>query len=91
MAESHDSLDQDYEVTVEPLNILVKLIKEVIGDQGGARMTGGGFGGCVVALCPREQVTAVKDHVLSKYEDLSGLQATVYICSAEQGARTLPL
>lgn len=91
MAESHDSLDQDYEVTVEPLNILVKLIKEVIGDQGGARMTGGGFGGCVVALCPHEQVSVVKDYVLSKYKDLSGLQATFYVCSAEQGAQVLSL
>ena len=89
MAESHHSLDHDYEVTVEPLNILVSLIKEVIGDQGGARMTGGGFGGCVIALCPHELVNPLKIHVLSKYTNLSGLQATIYTCSAERGARVL--
>ncbi len=89
MRASHYSLDQDYEVTVEPLNILVDLIHDIIGEQGGVRMTGGGFGGCVVALCPHDMVDAVNVQIKTHYTQQSGLKATVYRCSAEQGAQVL--
>ena len=89
MADSHWSLHHDYEVTVPPLDLLVTLIKEVVGQQGGARMTGGGFGGCVVALCPHHLVDQVRHHLENHYEQKSGLSPDIFICSASSGARVI--
>ena len=50
MAESHASMRDDFEITVAPIDRLVEIVKATIGSRGGVRMTGGGFGGCVVAL-----------------------------------------
>lgn len=49
MAESHASMRDDFEITVPPIDRLVEIVKAIVGDRGGVRMTGGGFGGCVVA------------------------------------------
>lgn len=53
MRASHASLRDDFEVSIPPVDALVDFLNGVIGDRGGARMTGGGFGGCVVAVLPR--------------------------------------
>lgn len=53
MAESHASMRDDFEITVPQIDTLVEIVKAAIGDKGGVRMTGGGFGGCVVALTGR--------------------------------------
>ncbi len=45
MAESHASMRDDFEITVPQIDTLVEIVKAVIGDKGGVRMTGGGFGG----------------------------------------------
>lgn len=50
MAESHASMRDDFEITVPQIDTLVEIVKATIGDKGGVRMTGGGFGGCIVAL-----------------------------------------
>lgn len=86
MAESHVSMRDDFEITVPPIDALVKIIGEVIGEAGGVRMTGGGFGGCVVALAPQEFAPAVEAAIMQKYPAASGLKATVYICQASAGA-----
>lgn len=54
MAESHASMRDDFEITVPPIDKLVEIVKAAIGPRGGVRMTGGGFGGCVVALMPQD-------------------------------------
>lgn len=56
MRASHASLRDDFEVSVPPVDALVDFLNGVIGDCGGARMTGGGFGGCVVAALPQGMV-----------------------------------
>lgn len=56
MRASHASLRDDFEVSVPPVDALVDFLNGVIGDSGGARMTGGGFGGCVVAALPQGMV-----------------------------------
>src|ERR1035437_5368527 len=56
MSDSHASMRDDFEITVPPVDALVGIVKEVLGDAGGVRMTGGGFGGCVVALTPQNMV-----------------------------------
>jgi len=86
MAESHVSMRDDFEITVPPIDALVEIVAEVIGDAGGVRMTGGGFGGCIVALAPQEFVPAVETAIAEKYHVASELEATVYICQASAGA-----
>jgi galactokinase len=86
MGQSHDSLRDDYEVTTKELDGLVSIIKGVIGDAGGVRMTGGGFGGCVVALIPTDLESAVIAAIGVQYSPQFGLEAEVYRCMASTGA-----
>lgn len=86
MAQSHISMRDDFEITVRPIDYLVEIIGEVLGKSGGVRMTGGGFGGCVVALVPTDKVEAVKQVVTDKYSDETGYSADIYVCTATQGA-----
>jgi galactokinase len=86
MAQSHISMRDDFEITVRPIDYLVEIIGEVLGKSGGVRMTGGGFGGCVVALVPTDKVDAVKREVADKYFDETGYNADIYVCTATQGA-----
>ncbi|ARD22595.1 galactokinase [Shewanella japonica] len=86
MAESHASMRDDFEITVSEIDILVEIIKAEIGESGGVRMTGGGFGGCVVSLVPDEMVEQVIKAVNAQYEQQTGLTPSIFICSAEEGA-----
>ncbi|WKV51876.1 galactokinase [Dickeya fangzhongdai] len=86
MAASHASMRDDFEITVPPIDTLVDIVKAVIGDEGGVRMTGGGFGGCIVALIPQQHVTAVQNAVMRDYPAKTGLQPTCYVCQASPGA-----
>lgn len=86
MAESHASMRDDFEITVPPIDTLVNIVKNVIGDKGGVRMTGGGFGGCIVALIPESLVDDVRSAVAREYPEQTGLKETFYVCTASQGA-----
>lgn len=86
MKESHISLRDDFEVTTKEIDGLVHIIDDVLGIDGGVRMTGGGFGGCVVALVPLVMVEQVENAVNSKYEKKFGLKPSIYNCYATQGA-----
>ncbi|EIC82560.1 galactokinase [Serratia sp. M24T3] len=86
MADSHASMRDDFEITVPPIDTLVEIVKSVIGDKGGARMTGGGFGGCIVALMPSELVEKVRKTVAHEYHAKTGIKETFYVCQASEGA-----
>lgn len=86
MAESHHSLKNDFEVTTSELDCLAGLLASKMGEQGGARMTGGGFGGCVVALTQRHRVQSVLATLVDDYFDATGLRADIYLCQAVDGA-----
>lgn len=87
MHESHISMRDDFEITVPPIDHLVDIVKSVIGEQGGVRMTGGGFGGCIVALMPTSLVEPVRTAVAREYPQYSdGRTETFYVCQASQGA-----
>lgn len=86
---SHVSMRDDFEITCPEVDAIVDIVKKVINDQGGVRMTGGGFGGCVVTLVPPSLVDAVKQAVESQYEKLTGLKETIYVCKAMDGANQL--
>lgn len=90
MADSHTSMRDDFEITCPQVDALVKIVKDVIGEAGGVRMTGGGFGGCVVALVPNELVTRVGEAVAARYTGETGLSATTYVCHASAGAGVCP-
>lgn len=83
--ESHRSLQNDYEVSCEELDLLVKLALAIDGCYG-ARMTGGGFGGCTVNLVANGQADAFVETIAKKYKDATGLTPAVYRCVPSAGA-----
>lgn len=89
MEQSHISMRDDFEITVSEIDFIVDTVKTVIGKDGGVRMTGGGFGGCVVALTPLDKVEAVKEAIAAHYTEQTGLVADIYVCKASQGATQL--
>lgn len=89
MAQSHQSMQQDFEITVPAIDILVQLVSAVIGSEGGVRMTGGGFGGCVVTLLPAALIEDVQAVVQRDYPKRTGLHADIFVCEASQGAQQL--
>jgi galactokinase len=90
MYQSHASLDKDYEVTCEELNIMVNLARGMEGVYG-ARMTGGGFGGCTINLVDARRVGDFKSEIVSRYKAETSLLPEVYVCSAADGAGPVSL
>ncbi|KGJ86812.1 galactokinase [Colwellia psychrerythraea] len=86
MKDSHISLRDDFEISTKEMDGLVNIIDSVLGVNGGVRMTGGGFGGCVVALVPKSLVAQVKSVVNDNYEKRFNLKPNIYLCEATQGA-----
>jgi galactokinase len=86
MKASHDSMRDDFEITTPAVDQLVDILQSAIGTQGGARMTGGGFGGCAVALMPLQKVASVRLAVEQNYRAPTGEAGTVYVCQASAGA-----
>ena len=82
---SHNSLRDDFEVTNEALNQIVECAREQSSCYG-ARMTGAGFGGCAVALVQEENALEFTNAVSAAYKLRSGLDASVYVCKASEGA-----
>jgi galactokinase len=86
MVRSHESLRDDYEVSCRELDILVGAALGVAG-VAGARMTGGGFGGCTVNLVARDAVEPFLSAVASTYAREAGREPTCYVVRAGDGAR----
>lgn len=89
MGESHDSMRDDFEITIPEIDYLVELAQVAIGKNGGARMTGGGFGGCIVCLVPNEKVEALRQLITDNYEKQTGIKETFYLCTASDGVRVV--
>lgn len=79
MRASHASLRDLFEVSEPSVDKLVDTLNAAIGLRGGARMTGGGFGGAVVAVLPRPEVARVRTHVEQTYASLSGAPLEILI------------
>jgi galactokinase len=88
MGGSHRSLRDDYEVSCPELDLMVQLAQQVRGVYG-ARMTGGGFGGCTVNLIEADTVDEFKETVAQGYEKSTGLTPEIYICSAAEGVEEI--
>jgi galactokinase len=88
MVASHSSLREDYEVTTTKLDWLSAEASKLDGVYG-ARMTGAGFGGCVVALVREEAVGALSAHIREGYEARFGVVPSLFVTRAGAGARVL--
>jgi galactokinase len=85
MGDSHRSLRDDYEVSCDELDVLVRIAGSIDGVYG-ARMTGGGFGGCTVNLVRSESVAHFRERLQDGYERATGHRAETYVCEPAAGA-----
>ncbi|MCS7253929.1 MAG: galactokinase [Armatimonadota bacterium] len=85
MNQSHESLRNDYEVSCFELDTMVELLRSHDGIVG-ARLTGAGFGGCVIALIQRDRVEGAIEDVSQKYAAITGLKPSLYQCEPSYGA-----
>jgi galactokinase len=86
MYRSHASLRDDYEVSCRELDLLVDLASSSPGVYG-ARMTGGGFGGCTVNLLKADACDSFKDQISRAYREATGIVPEIYVCEPGQGAQ----
>jgi galactokinase len=88
MLASHASLSRDYEVSCRELDLLVNIAMSIAGGATlGARMTGGGFGGCTVNLVRRDALSEFSETITREYTDATGLVPNIYVSEAGEGAR----
>jgi len=88
MSESHASLRDHYEVSCRELDVMVRRATEFDGCIG-ARMTGGGFGGCTVNLVPDSKADAFVSHMREGYMRATGISPEIYTCVAADGAHEI--
>ncbi|MCS7026998.1 MAG: galactokinase [Bryobacteraceae bacterium] len=84
MVESHASLRDDFEVSCPELDLMVELALECQGVYG-ARMTGGGFGGCTVNLVEAHQAAAIRERIAQQYRQRTAIQPEIYLCLPSAG------
>jgi len=84
MAASHASLRDDYEVSCAELDAMVAIASDC-GGVYGARMTGGGFGGCAIALVDATAADRVQREVACRYEQTMRVRPDIWICAAAEG------
>ncbi len=92
MFASHESLSKDYEVSCAELDRLVNLAT-ALGPEvvAGARMTGGGFGGCTVNLVRRERLEDFRRAIARDYAAATGHEPHIYVSEAGEGAKEVRL
>ena len=90
MQESHRSLRDDYEVSCKELDLMVEVAAAQPGLIG-ARMTGGGFGGCTINLVESAAVNNFKLRVAEEYSGKTGLTTEIYVSPASEGAQQMSL
>jgi len=86
MLASHASLRDDYEVSCRELDALVEIAMSLAGTTLGARMTGGGFGGCTVNLVRRDALENFRETIAREYQRVAGHAPNIYVSEAGEGA-----
>ncbi len=86
MYESHRSLKEDYEVSCPELDMMVDFSSRFPGTFG-ARMTGGGFGGCTINLVSKESVNEFREQISVLYQEATGICPEIYVSEAADGAQ----
>lgn len=87
MYASHVSMRDDFEITIKEIDALVEIVRSAIGKDAAVRMTGGGFGGSIVAVVEPDMVDKVIAAVNAEYEKVSGKKATIFTTHATNGAQ----
>ncbi len=88
MAEAHRSFRDDFEASCSELDTLVEIASGLSGCYG-ARMTGGGFGGCTVNLVDENRADHFRQEIHARYRAATGIDADIYLCRASAGARKI--
>jgi galactokinase len=88
MAEAHLSYSQDFEASCQEADAMVRLAQQLPGLIG-ARLTGGGFGGCTINLVEQSQATTFATSLAALYAAEIGIVPQVHICHASGGAHRL--
>ncbi len=90
LQDSHRSLRDDYEVSCRELDLMVEIAAAQPGLIG-ARMTGGGFGGCTINLVESAAVSDFRRNVAAAYSSKTGLTPEIYVSPASEGAKEITL
>ena len=90
MRQAHISLRDDFEASCKEIDILVALANKQPGCFG-ARLTGGGFGGCTVNLVAATHVEAFTEAMRAGYREATGITAEIYTSRASGGAHAITL
>jgi galactokinase len=83
--ESHASLRDDFEVSCEELDLMVDLARQNF-DLLGARMMGGGFGGCTINLVRQGEHRDFASQIARLYQQETGIVPEIYVCETANGA-----
>jgi galactokinase len=86
MVESHTSMRDDFNITTPAIDALVAILLDAGAGKAGARMTGGGFGGCVVAVAPAPVIPQLMAAVEANYQTQTGCIPTLIRAKASAGA-----
>jgi galactokinase len=90
MSESHRSLRDDYQVSSRELDLLVECAQAQAGVLG-ARMTGGGFGGCTVNLVQRHRIASFREYVSREYKASTQITPEIFAVEPGKGAEEISL
>ena len=90
MSESHTSMRDDFEISCAEIDTLVRLAENFSGVYG-ARMTGGGFGGCTINLVRRDRSDKFIEYIEREYRQKTGRHAEIFHVEASDGAAELKI
>jgi galactokinase len=89
MHEAHVSYSQDFEASCPEADTMVDLAQDIPGLIG-ARLTGGGFGGCTINLVDKPHAEAFAATLKERYHQATGIDPEIHICHASAGAHPIP-
>jgi galactokinase len=85
MAEAHESYSKNFEASCSEADTMVELANQLLGLIG-ARLTGGGFGGCTVNLVEQQEARRFAEALRTSYANATGITPQIHICHASSGA-----
>jgi galactokinase len=88
MAEAHVSYSRDFEASCVEADAMVALAQDLPGLIG-ARLTGGGFGGCTINLVERDKAADFAEELAARYATETGIMPQIHICHASGGAHRI--
>jgi len=84
MFKSHEGLRDDYDVSCKELDLLFDMAKKSE-DVVGARMMGGGFGGCTINIVKKEKMSSFSEEIIKEYSKFTGMEPEIYTVNITDG------